>query len=95
MAKERRILLEPKDVLGIRVRCKDCGIEVTYTFDRQQALTDRCQFCGASSRGIWETTDELRRILGKLANQDDHEMSVRLELDAAVGSGTDAAGVTS
>ena len=83
MTKEVRIVFEPTDVISLRLRCDNCGVELVFSPATQRNIVNgHCPVCG-NSRGNFERQERLLRALNDFHSDPKGEsyVTVSLELD--------------
>ena len=56
VAREKRIILEIKDVKLLRLRCRECGTEVSKSIHNQYGLPKTCPECSTAWRSDKDRT---------------------------------------
>jgi hypothetical protein len=80
---ETRTAIEPQDIVGIGVECKECGYRCTIPADKFLGIPATCPNCLRSWQAIQEEFDRIARLMASLrifARQEQTSVVIRFEI---------------
>ena len=82
MIKQTRHIFEVKDILSIRVECKNCANEISLRLHSDKTIPDDCPMCKCSRWVLGTQADRLVKALRDAYSADPKaKTTIRLEID--------------
>ena len=82
MVKQTRHIFEVKDILAIRVECKNCHNEITLRLNSDKGIPDDCPMCKCSRWIVGTYADRLVKTLRDSYGSDPEVQTIiRFEID--------------
>ena len=83
MTIETRTAIEPQDIIGIGVECKECGYRCTIPADKFLGIPNTCPNCHRSWQALQEEFDRIARLITSLrmfSRQEQASVIVRFDI---------------
>ena len=82
LVKQTRVIFEVKDVLAIRVECKNCANEIALRLNSDKSIPDDCPMCRCSQWIVGTYADRLIKTLRDAYGADPKVRTIiRFEID--------------